>query len=93
MKINFKDKSTQKLYQGKSNKLRTEIQKTAAIKLITLSSINSYNDLRVPPYNHLEKIYGDREGQFSIRINSKYKICFSIINNELNDVEITNYHH
>ncbi|USS91298.1 type II toxin-antitoxin system RelE/ParE family toxin [Fructilactobacillus carniphilus] len=92
MKIRFKDKETRKLFQGKPNKLPTEIQRMAAIKLVMLAGINNYNDLRVPPSNHLEKLHGDREGQFSIRINNKYRICFTVEKNKLDNVEITDYH-
>ena len=49
-------------------------------------------DLRVPPSNRLEKLSGNREGQYSIRINNQYRICFAVEENEFYDVEITDYH-
>lgn len=49
-------------------------------------------DLRVPPGNRLEQLYGDRKGQYSIRINEKYRICFRAEGNRFYDVEIVDYH-
>ena len=50
-------------------------------------------DLRVPPSNHLEALKGARQGQYSIRINNQYRICFSLSNAGIEDVEIIDYHH
>jgi len=50
------------------------------------------DDLKVPPSNHLEKLSGDREGQYSIRINTQYKVCFKWEGTNAFDVEITDYH-
>ncbi len=52
----------------------------------------SLNDLRVPPSNHLEPLQGDREGQYSIRINDQYRICFSMDGSGIDEVEIVDYH-
>ena len=49
-------------------------------------------DLKVPPSNHLEKLSGDRAGQYSIRINDQYRICFTVDNNDIHNVEIVDYH-
>ena len=49
-------------------------------------------DLRIPPANHLELLHGNREGQYSIRINAQYRICFRIIGNDFFDLEIVDYH-
>jgi proteic killer suppression protein len=49
-------------------------------------------DLRAPPGNRLEKLRGDREGQYSIRVNRQYRVCFSWIGADAHDVEITDYH-
>ena len=57
-----------------------------------LNSAESLEDLRVPPANHLERLQGDREGQYSIRINNKYRICFTIQNDGFGNVEIVDYH-
>jgi proteic killer suppression protein len=50
------------------------------------------NDLRVPPANHLEKLKGDRKGQYSIRINNQWRICFTWDDGDAYDVEIVDYH-
>ena len=50
------------------------------------------NDLKVPPANRLESLRGVRKGQFSIRINNQWRICFKWKNEEVNDVEIVDYH-
>ena len=57
-----------------------------------LSNAVSVNDLRSPPANRLEKLSGDREGQYSIRINDQWRICFSWREGDAFDVEITDYH-
>ena len=57
-----------------------------------LNHSGKLDDLRVPPSNHLEKLSGDREGQHSIRINDKYRICFKWQENNACDVEIVDYH-
>ena len=58
-----------------------------------LNSAESLEDLRVPPANHLERLQGDREGQYSIRINDQYRICFSLEgSNDFFRVEIVDYH-
>jgi proteic killer suppression protein len=50
------------------------------------------NDLRIPPANRLEALKGDRSGQFSIRINQQWRICFRWENGHAHEVEITDYH-
>ena len=57
-----------------------------------IDNANCINDLRVPPGNRLEKLSGDREGQYSIRINDQYRICFKEQDGDFYDVEITDYH-
>ena len=61
-------------------------------KLRMLNRATTLNDLKVPPGNRLEKLHGQREGQFSIRINEQYRICFKWINGDSLDVEIMDYH-
>ena len=93
MIISFKSKETELIYNGTfSRKLPQDIQKTALRKLIMLDSSKSLDDLRVPPANHLEKLSGDREGQYSIRINDTYRICFSFKDGQSVEVEIVDYH-
>ena len=89
----FKDKELAQLMEGE--RIRTipaDLHKRAFTKLVMLNAANSVNDLRVPPSNHLEALSGDRNGQYSIRINDKYRICFRWVDNDAFDVEIVDYH-
>lgn len=89
----FADRETEKVYNQKfSKKLSQLIQRIALRKLIMIDNAQSLEDLRVPPANHLEKLDGDREGQYSIRINDQYRICFSVDGHNFYDVEIVDYH-
>src|ERR1044072_110992 len=73
----FASAETQKIFQGKtSNKLPKDIQRTARRKLIYLDDAEDLQDLLAPPGNRLEKLKGDRAGQYSIRINDQWRICF-----------------
>lgn len=90
---NFADKETEKIYnQEFSKKLPQFIQRIALRKLIMIDNATSLEDLRIPPANHLELLHGNREGQYSIRINAQYRICFRIIGNDFFDLEIVDYH-
>ena len=89
----FDCKETEKIYDGViSRKFPADIQSRARRKLDLLDAAASVDDLRIPPSNHLEKLSGDRAGQYSIRINDKYRICFDWIDNESLNVEIVDYH-
>ena len=89
----FKCKETERIFKRKfSRKLPVKMQRAAFIKLRMLNPYETLNDLRIPPGNRLELLHGDREGQYSIRINDQYRICFFWNNNEANEVEITDYH-
>lgn len=61
-------------------------------KLLLLDAAESLEDLRVPPGNRLEKLGGDRLGQYSIRVNEQWRICFRWTEGNADDVEITDYH-
>ena len=90
---NFKDDETQKIYQRqRSRKLPADIQQVALRKLRMINNSISINDLRVPPANRLEKLSGNRAGQWSIRINDQWRVCFRWEGNDAHDVEITDYH-
>jgi len=90
---NFADKETKKVFEQEfSLRLPSSIQKVALRKLMMIDNSVCMDDLRVPPSNHLEQLKGDREGQWSIRINDQYRICFTIKNFYYYDVEITDYH-
>lgn len=87
------DKETEKVYnQHFSRHLPHDIQQIALRKLIMLENARALEDLRIPPSNHLEKLHGDREGQYSIRINDQFRICFNFDSGDASNVEITDYH-
>jgi proteic killer suppression protein len=89
----FKCKETQKIFNREfSKKLPNDIQKVAYRKLLMIDAAIDVNDLKIPPANRLEKLTGDREGQYSIRINKQYRICFKWQNSFALDVEIVDYH-
>lgn len=89
----FKDKEAEKLFnRERSLKLPEDLQRTAFRKLRMLNRAIQLKDLRVPPANRLEKLKGDRAGQYAIRINSQWKICFNWSGNDAYEVEIVDYH-
>ena len=89
----FADKETEKIYdQIFSRKLPQNIQRTALRKLIMMDNAGCLEDLRAQPANRLEALHGDREGQYSIRINDQYRICFRYDGRDCRDVEIVDYH-
>lgn len=89
----FKSKETEKLFQGRfSSKLPQTIQRTAAIKLEMIQAATVIETLRVPPSNHLEELQQKRKGQHSIRINKRWRICFTWKGSDAYDVEIVDYH-
>lgn len=93
MIISFRDEVTESIFNGFCVKsLSAEIVKTAYRKLWVLNSAESLNDLKIPPSNHLEKLQGNRNGQFSIRINKQWRICFTWKNGNAYNVEIVDYH-
>jgi proteic killer suppression protein len=90
---NFKDKEAQKIFERqRSRKLPPDIQQVALRKLRMLNNAVTLQDLRIPPANRLERLVGDREGQYSIRINDQWRICFVWQDNNALDVEIVDYH-
>ena len=90
---NFADTETEKIFQGiVSKKLPRDIQKTARRKLLYLHDAENLQDLLAPPGNRLEKLYGDRAGQHSIRINNQWRICFEWDQGRAKEVEIVDYH-
>ena len=89
----FADKETEKVFnQDFSKKLPQSIQGVALRKLIMINNAHCIEDLRIPPANHLEQLKGNRKGQYSIRINDQYRICFKFDQSDCFDVEITDYH-
>ena len=89
----FKDRETEKVFnQIVSSRLPLEIQRVALRKLIMIDNAEALSDLRVPPGNRLEALHGEREGQYSIRINDQYRICFVFSGGDFYGVEIVDYH-
>lgn len=89
----FRDKETEKVFNGRfSRKLPHDIQRLAERKLIMLHRSVDLNDLRVPPSNRLEALKGNRSGQYSIRINDQWRICFEWREDGAHKVDITDYH-
>jgi len=89
----FKSKETEKIFTRlRSRKLPQDIQQVSYRKLRMLNNAVNLNDLRIPPANRLEKLSGDRKGQYSIRINDQWRICFEWRDGDLHNVEITDYH-
>ncbi|MCL4804819.1 MAG: type II toxin-antitoxin system RelE/ParE family toxin [Anaerolineae bacterium] len=89
----FASRETELVYLGRvSQKLEHDIQRTARRKLLYLHDARDLRDLLAPPGNRLEKLSGDRQGQYSIRINDQWRICFRWDNDRALDVEIVDYH-
>ncbi|MBI4235778.1 MAG: type II toxin-antitoxin system RelE/ParE family toxin [Chloroflexi bacterium] len=89
----FSDREIQKIYRRiPSRKLPREIQQVALRKLRMLHNARTLEDLRKPPGNRLERLEEDRAGQWGIRINDQWRICFSWQEGDAYEVEITDYH-
>jgi proteic killer suppression protein len=87
----FRSRETEKIFnRERSQKLPANIQQVALRKLRMLNRAVTLQDLRVPPANRLEKLAGDRAGQYSIRINDQWRICFEW--DAVQSVEIVDYH-
>jgi len=89
----FKCKETAKIFRGLfSRKFPSDIQTRAFNKLAAIHVSLTLDDLKLPPSNHLEQLKGDRTGQYSIRINDRYRICFIWNESNAENVEIVDYH-
>ena len=89
----FKDREAEKIFKREfSRKIPSDIQEVALRKLRMLNRSMNLNDLKIPPANRLEKLKGSRVGQYSIRINDQWRICFEWHQNESFKVEIVDYH-
>ncbi|RMF85693.1 MAG: type II toxin-antitoxin system RelE/ParE family toxin [Nitrospirae bacterium] len=90
----FADKRTEELYvTGRSRRLPPEVVRRALRKLSQLDAAVALEDLRSPPSNRLHALRGDRKGQYSISINTQWRICFSFRDGDAFDVEVCDYHH
>jgi proteic killer suppression protein len=88
----FGDKDTQSLYSGRCPKRWKDFQSQAERKLAQLDAAATLGFLNAPPGNRLEKLKGDRVGQWSIRINDRWRVCFRWEDTDAWDVEIVDYH-
>lgn len=89
----FKDRDTERVFQRiRIRKLSLSLQRAAQRKLIMIDAAAAIEDMRIPPGNRLEKLSGDRKGQYSIRINDQWRVCFVWRGRDAHDVEIVDYH-
>ena len=88
----FKCADTEAIANRKRVKRFVNIESVARRKLRQLQIANSLEDLRVPPGNRLEALKGDRAGQYSIRVNAQFRVCFRWTASGAEDVEIVDYH-
>ncbi|MFA6938560.1 MAG: type II toxin-antitoxin system RelE/ParE family toxin [Treponema sp.] len=89
----FRNKNTEKIWNRQFTKaIPNELFRKARIKLEMIDAANHLEILRIPPANHLEQLNGNREGQYSIRINDAWRICFIWKDGNAYDVEIVQYH-
>jgi proteic killer suppression protein len=88
----FASADTEAVFLGETPKRIGAIAKVARRKLDMIDGANRVTDLQAPPGNRLEKLKGDRAGQYSIRINDRWRICFSWRDGDAYEVEIVDYH-
>jgi proteic killer suppression protein len=89
----FADRRTEKIFRREGvRRFSPELQRAALRKLLILEAAEKVEDLRVPPGNRLEKLRGDRRGQYSIRINDQWRVCFRWKDGNAHGVEIVDYH-
>lgn len=93
----FFDRASEDIFNGVNSKAARKcfperLWKTATRKLDLLDSVESLEELKIPPGNRLEALAGNRKGKYSIRINDQYRICFVWGESGPRDVEVTDYH-
>ncbi len=93
----FADPATEDVFNGRDSRRArracpASLWAVAVRKLDQLDSVGALDDLRVPPGNRLERLRGDRRGQYSIRVNQQYRVCFRWVEGAPADVEIVDYH-
>lgn len=93
MIVSFRDRDTERLFlRERVRRFPAELLTSMLKKLRLLDAAVTVDDLRVPPGNRLEKLRGDRAGQYSIRVNDQWRICFVWRDGTAHDVEIVDYH-
>lgn len=89
----FKCRETEKIWNGEvSIRIPRDIQEIVRRKLRMINNAETIKDLRIPPSNRLEMLRGNRKGQYSIRVNDQWRICFTWEMNNANKVEVVDYH-
>ena len=94
----FVDQATEDIFNGRNTSAARKacpirLWSIVRRKLDQLDSVVLLSELRIPPGNNLEALRGNRKGQYSIRINERYRICFRWLQNEADSVEVVDYHH
>jgi proteic killer suppression protein len=93
MIVSFRDRHTEEFWRlGTGKVVPANLRRVAMRKLKLVSDAAALRDLRVPPGNHLEELKGDRAGQYSIRINRRYRVCFYWRGENAHQIEIVDYH-
>ncbi len=92
MIASFRDRDTAALFDRRSVRRWRMIERVALRKLVQIDAAIRLEDLRDPPGNRLEALHGDRAGQYSIRVNDQWRICFHWKDGDAQDVEIVDYH-
>ncbi|MDE1991711.1 MAG: type II toxin-antitoxin system RelE/ParE family toxin [Rhizobiaceae bacterium] len=93
MILSFRDNDTQRLFDGeRPRRVPADVAKRAVRKLFLIDTATRLDDLRVPPGNMLERLDGDRSGQYSIRVNDQWRICFEWFDGDAYYVEFVDYH-
>jgi proteic killer suppression protein len=89
----FADSETDRFFaSGKSRRFPTDLHKRARMRLLQLNAAITIDDMRMPPSNRLEQLHGDRAGQWSVRINDQWRVCFEFRDGDAFDVAIVDYH-
>ena len=89
----FRDRETEKVFEReRSRRLPPDVQRRAHRKLLLLDAAEALDDLRVPPGNRLERLTGNRAGQYSIRVNNQWRICSRWERGDAYDVEVADHH-
>jgi toxin HigB-1 len=89
----FRDKETERLFlRERRTKIASTLRRPALRKLLLLDAAETLGDVRVPPGNRREKLEGDRAGQYGIRVNDQWRVCFRWEDDEAHDVEIADDH-
>ncbi len=88
----FRCDDTERLFHSESVPRFRNIERAARRKLLMLNAAPSIGAMRIPPGNRLELLAGDRQGQYSVRINEQWRLCFVLRSDGAHDVEIVDYH-